>query len=145
MENPDVSSLLEDLEPSTEFVKVQALWDKIKETRAKGVKLVAIHKALKEAGHIDMSYVSFTRAVKKCKADDANGITNPSPVQIERRSAPNSFPSSAKLDSQNLVAAPDDNIDRSQEVVTEAALALSEAQAKNRERDYSKNIRRKRE
>lgn len=145
MEKPDVSSLLSGLEPTTEYAEFLKAWDAISEARGRQIKLKAIYEALAKESVLTISYVTFTRFVKKKLAEDEAGNVAPRPAQVrkEKPAAGVAVDKAPGNETQYPPAAPEevDKSDKSERVATEAAEALAEAQRASTSKNYSKNLR----
>ena len=131
-DNKDVSSLLEGLEPKTEFADFKALWEDISAARARKVSLKAIYEQLIKNNTLSVSYVTFTRFVKKMGEETGNNTVKVGkPVTATKTLGP-AVPN-AQLESYSS-----DSEDKSDKVVTAASRALEEARTAHKAKDYSR-------
>jgi hypothetical protein len=131
-DNKDVSSLLEGLEPKTEYAEFKALWPDISAARDRKVSMKAIYEQLVSNNALSVSYVTFTRFVKKMnEEDDFSGGKKkmPTPSSKDTGSSHSQVPSDSP---------PVETGDRSGKVVTAASIALEETRSAHRAKDYSK-------
>jgi deoxyribodipyrimidine photolyase len=133
-ENNDVGALLKELEPKTEFTEFTALWDGIKEARDRKVSRKAIYEKLVKNGSLSISYVTFTRFVKKME-DESQSPSKPvkRPGAVTGGNAVSQAAAMDQANSSNL-----DSEDKSSKVVTAAASALDATRAQQKGKDYSK-------
>lgn len=145
MEKPDVSSLLSGLEPTTEYAEFLKAWDAISEALERQIKLKAIYEALAKENVLTISYVTFTRFVKKKRAEDDAGKGPPRPAQVrkERPAAGTGADKALGNEPQYPPAAPEevDKSDKTERVATEAAEALADAQRVSTSKNYARNLR----
>lgn len=135
-ENSDVGAMLQGLEPKTEFTEFAALWDGIKAARDRKVSRKAIYEKLIAAGSLSISYVTFTRFVKKMEEEGNSGMKN--------HKLPSIQDVGMSVEAGDVAATSIEDIDdKSAKVVTAAASALDETKSKQRGKDYSKLVGKK--
>ena len=140
MDKPDVSSLLGELTPTTEYAEFLKLWPDIREARERQVKLNAIYKKLSDAKLLSVSYVTFTRFVKKVLEETDGSTTKASPGRTKVES---SKPAAGEKTEERKETEPPSSIekqDKSETIATPAADALKQAQQSSA-KNYAKNLR----
>jgi len=133
-ENNDVGALLKELEPKTEFTEFAALWDGIKEARNRKVSRKAIYEKLHNNGSLSISYVTFTRFVKKM--EEEGHPLNKTDKRIPDTNLSSTLRGAAPVQQEHSGVS--ESEDKSAKVVTAAASALDETRAQQKGKDYSK-------
>lgn len=128
MEKIDVSKVLEELVPTTQFGQFETIWPEVEKSIARNIKLKSIWETLTENKVLSMSYVTFTRCVKKAqtKAETPRPVAPVASVPTLSYAAPIA-PVIQSAETEDKSA-----------FVSEASSALQEAQNKTRNVDYSK-------
>lgn len=145
MEEREVSAMLAEL-PATKYGEFLAKWPDIKATLERGVQQKAIYQTLTTAGSLTLSYVSFTRYVKKAMSEASHGDVPP-PVgtnvvrsgkerRVEEIAAKENGPAESELPQVETQ-------DKSATIATSAADALKDAKATSSRKNYANNIRRR--
>lgn len=137
MDKPDVSSLLGQLEPTTEYAEFLTLWPDIKEARNRQVRLKAIYETLTENKLLSVSYVTFTRFVKK--ADDENTSDTVRTVRKKTAITDTSPPKAEMVQTETQQANDGGNSETS---AAPARDALAEAKKTSSSKNYARNVRR---
>lgn len=139
MDKPDVSSLLGELEPTTEYGEFLKLWPDIKETLDRQVKLNAIYQKLKDANLVTVSYVTFTRFVKKVSDESEGDRMKATPAR--KAAAGKAGADNSAGTQQAEPASSNENADKSATVATPVADAKKNAIQASTQKNYSKNVR----
>lgn len=127
MTKRDVGESLSELQPKTEFGAFKDIWPEIEEAMNRQIRLNAIWEKLKKDGVLNLSYVTFTRFVKKMKD-----------VTPARRAVVPASPALVAEEPALHEAAEDKSA-----FVSDAASALARAQSQVAGTDYKKLAREK--
>lgn len=140
MDKPDVSSLLSELEPTTEYAEFLKLWPSIQEALGRQVRLKAIFEKLAENNLLSVSYVTFTRFVKKTSDEESADATRTTRKikEVSGRSVGIKQEKVAESPPEDTI----ENLDSSEKAAAPARDALSEAQKASTSKNYARNVRR---
>lgn len=143
MDKSDVSSLLGELTPKTEYAEFLELWPAIQKALDRQNRLNAIHKALTDAGALSISYVTFTRFVKKRQAEsDSGNLPGVQSMPAKRANTVQATEATQeKADNPPPVVSSEPE-DKSGIVATTSASALTEARETSK-KNYAANVRRR--
>lgn len=129
MDESKVEKSLGELSPKTQYAVFISIWHLVEDAMNRKISRSDIWKTCADAG-LEVSYVTFTRMIKKKMAEDATG-------QIVRY-APRA---SAKMTSIPATPTAAETADKSESVATTSGRALEEVRAKNKGKDYSLVVR----
>lgn len=137
MDKPDASELLNELAPKTEYAQFIEIWPQVKHALERKVRRNAIYEKLKLAGLLTISYVTFTRFVRKCLEEE--GVAAPPPRK------PWPAPKAAVTPENPQAEPKPDNTphDKVDEIATTAATALRDVITQNAGKNYAKNVRKR--
>ncbi len=137
MDKPDVSSLLGELTPTTEYAEFLKLWPDIKDARQRQINLKAIYEKLTANKLLSVSYVTFTRFVKKA-ADENSSDT----ARTEQKKTEVVEAQTTKNESKHVDAALADPVGNQDSAAAPARDALEEAKKVSSSKNYARNVRR---
>lgn len=121
------ASLLDDLEPETEYADFIKLWDDIQHARDRKIKLRQIYEKLKSEQIITVTYSTFTRYVKRKEQEES--------TEPRRPPARPTLPQPGAISPEPVFRSTDD---KASEVATEAAMTLKTVKTQTSAKDYSK-------
>lgn len=132
MDENKVEKALSELSPRTQYAAFLIIWPSIEDAIRRKISKSEIWKTCATGG-LDVSYVTFTRMVKKKLTEDEVG-----PVVKSKGSSP-ALPQKMEAIAVNSVAT--DMADKSAKVATTSGMALEEVRTSNKNKDYSKVAR----